>query len=121
MKKTLMALIAIIALSVGNLAMPMVAGAAAIDDIKNSVGQADPGAPSVDSAYGAAITIFSTLIGLVSVIMILLGGYKYITSSGDANKAAAAKSTILYALIGVVLVVLAQTILKFTIAKTTNR
>ena len=51
--------------------------------------------------------------GLVAVIFILIGGIGYITSSGDANKLAKAKNTILYALIGLAIVGLAQIIVVF--------
>jgi hypothetical protein len=91
--------------------------ASAKDDILTSVNSTDPGGPTVDNALGAAINVFGIIIGFVAVIMMMVGGYKYITSSGDANKAAQAKSTILYALIGAALVIVSQVLLRFVIAK----
>lgn len=91
--------------------------ASAKDDILTSVNSTDPGGPTVDNALAAAINVFGLIIGFAAVIMMMLGGYKYITSSGDANKAAQAKSTILYALIGAALVITSQLLLRFVIAK----
>lgn len=63
------------------------------------------------------INIFSIVVGVVSVIMIIIGGLKYITSSGDSNNVTSAKNTILYAIIGLVVVALAQFIVQFVLAK----
>jgi hypothetical protein len=52
--------------------------------------------------------------------MIIIGGLKYITSSGDSNNITSAKNTILYAIIGLVVVALAQFIVKFVLGKATN-
>jgi ABC-type Fe3+ transport system permease subunit len=66
------------------------------------------------------INIFSIVVGVVAVIMIIVGGLKYITSSGDSNNITSAKNTILYAIIGLVVVALAQFIVKFVLAKAIN-
>jgi cytochrome bd-type quinol oxidase subunit 2 len=63
------------------------------------------------------INIFSVIVGIVSVIMIVYGGFRYITSGGDAGKVGSAKNTILYAVIGLVIVALAQVLVKFVFAK----
>ena len=57
------------------------------------------------------------IVGVVAVIMIIIGGLKYITSSGDSNNVSSAKNTILYAIIGLVVVVLAQVIVRFVVTK----
>ncbi len=64
-----------------------------------------------------AINLFSIAIGVIAVIMIMVGGLKYITSSGDSNTLNSAKNTILYALVGVVVAVLAQVIVRFVLKK----
>ncbi len=63
------------------------------------------------------INIFSLIVGVISVIMIIIGGLKYITSAGDSNNVTSAKNTILYAIIGLVVVALAQFIVKFVLSK----
>lgn len=53
------------------------------------------------------------LAGLVFFAMLIVGGFKYLTSGGDPKKAAAASSTLTTSVIGVVGVILAWFILKF--------
>jgi cytochrome bd-type quinol oxidase subunit 2 len=65
------------------------------------------------------INVFSLVVGVVSVIMIIIGGLKYITSGGESGNITGAKNTILYAIIGLVVVALAQVIVKFVLAKAT--
>ena len=55
------------------------------------------------------------VLGLVAVVFIVKGGIDYMTSAGDAQKLQKAKSTILYAAIGLVISVLAFAIVNFTI------
>lgn len=66
------------------------------------------------------INIFSWVVGVVSVIMIIVGGFRYITSGGDSNNVSAAKNTIIYAIIGLVIVALAQFIVQFVLNKVTS-
>lgn len=61
------------------------------------------------------INIFSIVVGVISVIMIIIGGLKYITSAGDSNNVTSAKNTILYAIIGLVVVAFAQIIVLFVL------
>ncbi len=71
----------------------------------------------VNGLIKLVINIFSLVVGVVSVIMIIIGGLKYITSSGDSNNVTNAKNTILYAVVGLVVVALAQFIVKFVLSK----
>lgn len=66
------------------------------------------------------INIFSMIVGLIAVIMIIVGGLKYITSGGDSGKVTSAKNSIIYAIIGLVIVALAQIIVRFVLSKTTS-
>ena len=66
------------------------------------------------------INIFSLIVGVVSVIMIIVGGLKYITSGGESSNISSAKNTIIYAIIGLVVVALAQFIVHFVLGKITN-
>lgn len=61
------------------------------------------------------INIVSVIVAVVAVIMIIVGGFKYITSGGDSNNVTGAKNTILYAIIGLIIVALAQFIVKFVL------
>jgi hypothetical protein len=67
-----------------------------------------------------AVNILSIIVGIVAVIMIIVGGFRYITSGGNAERVKSAQNTILYAIIGLVVVALAQVIVRFVLTKTTN-
>ncbi len=66
------------------------------------------------------INVFSIIVGFVAIVMMIYGGFKYITSSGDSGNVTAAKNTIMYALIGLVVVALAQLIVRFVIGKASS-
>ena len=66
------------------------------------------------------IGILNGVIGIIAavcVVIIVIGGVQYMTSSGDAGKVKKAKDTILYAIIGLVVCALAATIVNFVISK----
>jgi len=50
------------------------------------------------------------IVAIVSIAFIIWGGYQYITSRGDEEKAESGKKTITNAIIGLVLVILSYTI-----------
>ncbi|MBQ3318453.1 hypothetical protein IJG76_00295 [Candidatus Saccharibacteria bacterium] len=55
-------------------------------------------------------------IGIISVIMIIFGGIRYIVSGGDSKKVTDAKNTILYAIIGLVICLLSYAIVNFVLS-----
>jgi heme/copper-type cytochrome/quinol oxidase subunit 2 len=61
------------------------------------------------------INIFSIVVGVVAVIMIIVGGFKYIVSNGESSAISSAKNTIIYAIIGLIIVALAQFIVHFVL------
>ncbi len=56
------------------------------------------------------------VLGIVAVIVIIIGGVQYMTSAGDSSKVKKAKDTILYGVIGLIVVILAFAIVNFVIA-----
>lgn len=62
-----------------------------------------------------AAQIITIMVGIASVIMIIIGGLQYILASGDPTNITNAKNTILYAIIGLVVTVLAQTIISLVL------
>ena len=56
------------------------------------------------------------IVGIVAVIMLIIGGIKYVISGGDAKKVTDAKNTVLYAIIGLVIAFLAFAIVNFVIS-----
>lgn len=77
-------------------------------------------ANTVNDLVATIINIFSWVVGVVAVIMIIIGGFRYITSGGDSGNVTGAKNTILYAIVGLIIVALAQFIVKFVLSKTTE-
>jgi len=71
----------------------------------------------VNDTISWVINIFSIVVGLAAVIMIIVGGLRYIISGGDSGNVQSAKNTILYAIIGLVVVALAQFIVRFVLTK----
>lgn len=61
--------------------------------------------------------VFFLAAGTLAVIFLILGGIRYITSSGDSARIKAAKDTILYAIIGLIVTILAFPIVGFVLAK----
>lgn len=91
--------------------------AAGVDDCANAD---DTG---VKNLVKTIINVLSWVIGVVSVIMIIVGGFRYIISSGDSGQVTSAKNTIMYAIVGLVIVLFAQVIVRFVIgsvSKTTG-
>lgn len=76
------------------------------------------GETKINALIKKVINIFSVIIGVVAVIMIIIGGFRYITSAGGSDKIKNAKNTILYALIGLVVVALAQVVVRYVLTQT---
>ncbi|MFZ2545312.1 MAG: hypothetical protein WAW80_05015 [Candidatus Saccharimonadales bacterium] len=55
------------------------------------------------------------LIGAISVIMLIVGGLRYVVSGGDSTQVTNAKNTILYAIVGIVVAILAYAAVSFVI------
>ena len=72
-------------------------------------------APKADAGtiIKTIVDILLFVIGAVSVIMIVIGGLRYVISGGDAKQVQAAKNTILYALVGVIIAILAYAVVNF--------
>lgn len=120
---------ALIALPMALLAVPVAAQTPSIDDgldagscLSTNSADCDTEDPEevVNRIITSVINIFSLVVGVVSVIMIIVGGLKYITSGGDSGNVSGAKNTILYAIVGLVVVALAQVIVRFVLAKVTE-
>lgn len=74
----------------------------------------------VKNVISVVITTLSVVVGIVAVIMIIVSGFKYVTSSGDSGKISNAKTTLIYAIVGIVIAVLAQVIVNFAIDVSAN-
>lgn len=83
----------------------------------NDTPKKDGGCPT--GIFTTIVNVALFLIGAISVIMIIYGGIRYTISGGDAKNVTAAKDTILYAVVGLVVAILAYAIVNFVITKLT--
>jgi hypothetical protein len=73
-----------------------------------------------ETVAGPVQTVISILlfaVGVVSVIMIIVGGLRYVISNGDAGRIKSAKDTVLYSVVGLVVALLAFTIVNFVVER----
>lgn len=107
---------------------PALASAAIGDKAKESICQGvnfdqdnstcDPEAEKkVQSTVVKAIDMFATIIGIIAVVMMLIAGVRYVTSQGESSAINGAKNTIIYAIVGLVVAVLAKAIVQFVLTK----
>jgi hypothetical protein len=121
-----------VSLFVAPLAVVPVASAAADFNLKGSVcggtkvelnsttddcTTGDEAGNQVNNAVKLGLNLFSAIVGIIAVVMIIVGGIKYITSGGDSNNISGAKNAIMYAVIGLVVVALAQIIVNFVLER----
>lgn len=110
------------AMCVGLVAVPLVATAAVS---ATPLSQAQSGVNGVGGSGGTTLPAFITsiinillfLIGAIAVIMIIVGGIRYVTSNGEQASITGAKNTILYAVVGLVVAVMAYAIVNFVLTK----
>jgi hypothetical protein len=61
------------------------------------------------------VNIMLFILGAIAVIMVVLGGIKYTLSGGDSSAVSSAKNTILYAIVGLVVAIMAYAIVNFVL------
>ncbi len=80
-------------------------------------------ANQTDKLFGAnsfwtrLINTFIYVVGAVAVLMIIVGGFRYVLSGGDASQTKSAKDTILYAIIGVIIAIMSYAIVNFVVVR----
>lgn len=72
------------------------------------------GQAGVTGLVQTIVNLMSWIVGIIAVIMVIIAGLKYITAGGSSEKLSSAKSTLIYALIGIAIVALAQFLISFT-------
>lgn len=82
------------------------------------------GVPSdIDGQGGVvvkAVNIMLYVIGIISVIVIIFAGIRYATSTGDSNRVTAAKNTLIYAIVGLVIAIFAYAIVNWVLKGVLN-
>ncbi|HSX32476.1 MAG TPA: pilin [Candidatus Saccharimonadales bacterium] len=124
MKRLVM--LAVMALSTVVVAWCMQTGVASATDVFSDVCKAGgKGSAACDKTNDdivtntvSKVTNFVTFLsGIIAVIMIMVGGYMYLTSNGDTGKATEARNTITFTLIGIAVVMLARYIILFVLQR----
>lgn len=112
----------LVAISAATLFFVASTHAASLDIGMSEGAQAAKGADQVADLFGEA-GVFKTvtdvllfLIGALSVVMIIIGGLRYVISGGDSSAVQSAKNTILYAIVGLIVAILAYAAIEFVIS-----
>ncbi|MDO8335755.1 MAG: hypothetical protein Q7T74_03170 [Candidatus Saccharibacteria bacterium] len=82
------------------------------------IAQTDEMPTTIEGEGGVFQTITNVMlfiIGAISVIMLILGGIKYVVSGGDSSAVTSAKNTILYAVVGIIVALLAYALVNFVL------
>ena len=75
---------------------------------------------SIDGDKGlikTAVNVLLWAVGILSVIMIIFSGFRYITSAGDASKTKSARSTLIYSVVGLIVAIMAWAIVNMVIKR----
>jgi hypothetical protein len=71
--------------------------------------------PGVDSTITTVVDILSYVVGIVALFMIVFSGFQFITSGGNSNAVSKARNALLYSIIGLLMVALAQFLVHFVL------
>lgn len=102
-----------VAVLVPSTASAVVNPAQEIQNGANSAGAS--GEKSLGERVQTIVNILLFILGAIAVVMIVIGGIKYTTSNGDSSAITSAKNTILYAVVGLVIAILAYAIVNFVL------
>ena len=75
------------------------------------------GSESLTSIVGTVINTMLFIVGILSVIMIIYAGIRFITAGGNAQQVATAKKILIYSVVGLVVAICSYTIVNFVIGK----
>ena len=81
----------------------------------NAAGGGSGSGGNLSRAIKNVINVLLFILGAIAVIMIVIGGIKYTISNGDASNIKSAKDTILYAVIGLIIALMAYAIVNFVV------
>lgn len=127
MKKTLRTAFAgLLLVPVLALGVTVIAGSGDVSaQINNGLNAANPGSGPTNltgtgGVFTTVVNVLLFIIGAISVIMLIYGGIRYTTSGGNANSVTAAKNTIMYAIIGLIVAIFAYAIVNWVVGASTN-
>ncbi len=109
--------VALFAIGAGSLVLsPQTSYATPADEIKKGVTNVGGGTSgTLDAGIKNAINVILYVTGVAAVIMIVIGGLRYVLSGGDSSSTKGAKDTILYAVVGLIVAIIAYAIVNFVV------
>lgn len=81
---------------------------------------ADPHKDPITGPNGVlkkASTLLAIMAGIAAVIIIIISGFRYITANGDTQKTTSARNTLVGAVVGLIIIAVAQSIVIFVVSK----
>lgn len=106
----LLAIVTVVAVSsVAMLSTPTLAASASSEILSgaNATGAQTGNPTNVSSIIETTINILLFAVGILSVIMIIYAGIRYVTSAGNSQSVSAAKNTLIYSIVGLVIAIVA--------------
>lgn len=83
----------------------------------NFIDCTEDGSSGISGVLEFALNLLSVVAGIIAVILIIIGGIKYITSQGDSQATSSARNTIIFAAVGLIIVVFSQIIVNFVLSE----
>lgn len=120
MRKATIKKYAVATMATTALTLPMFAFAAGADLGLNYATEIGLATTDVRTTVSRIIRAFMGLLGIVAVIIILLGGFKWMTAGGNEEKVAEAKKLIISGIIGLVIIMSAYAIAQFVVGAIIN-
>ena len=71
------------------------------------------GSITVENSFRIIVNVMSFSVGLGAVLIIVLAGFRMVTSNGDSNQVAQSRKAIIYAVVGMIIAVAAYAIVNF--------
>jgi len=101
-----------------SVAVPVVpVSAADLDPCTLNPGMCTGKKTDVNDIFKTIVNVLLFIVGVIAVIMIIVSGVRYTASAGNANSVAAAKNTLLYSIIGLVVAIFAYAIVNYIVFK----
>ncbi|HSH31425.1 MAG TPA: pilin [Candidatus Saccharimonadales bacterium] len=87
------------------------------DDLREGItaSRPDGATESLPNVFKTVANTLIFLVGAIAVIVLIIGGLRYVLSAGDPAGVKSAKDTILYAIIGIIVAILAFAAVNFVI------
>lgn len=105
------------AITAGAMVLPLAASALTIENVGGTL---TLGSADLKETVVNIITFVLGLLGLIAVIMILYGGFIWLTAGGNEDKVDSAKKIISAAAVGLVVILISWAIVQFVINTTSN-